>query len=182
MEPRRRPLLQRFQPLLEGLQTAEDFVEEVVKDALEDFATRVARSEGMPLDRITQHKELVLGGLRTRLQKAEEGKIQCRAKTKARKRCKCNAQWPTEFCGRHTMQRDAHRRQVITHKHMSEHDAMVRARSHKGHNHKWKDAEGYHADCAVCKELCPCHITLSFSGQSHVSDGDGDEVSSVAHP
>lgn len=173
------PMLQRLQPLLAGLQTAEDFLQGVLSEALGDLTLRIANSQSIPIERLESHKQIVLASMRIKLSKpAHEQKLQCRAKTRAQHRCKHSAQWPTEFCSRHTKQREAHELQKTIDNHINEHDAMVRARQAKGHNHKWTDETGFQPDCGVCAKLAPAHVTASFSGQSFKSAAEEGEVES----
>lgn len=172
------PLLQRLQPLLAGMQTAEDFIQSLLKQALDEFSMRISNNEKIPAERLEGHKAVVLASMRIKLDKApHEKKPQCRAKTKAKKRCRHNAQWPTDFCHHHTAQREAHEKRLEVDRQVKEHDALVRARQAKGHNHKWTDDAGFQPDCAACAKLAPAHITASFSGRS-ISTQSDEEVDS----
>ena len=166
--------IKRLGPLLSGLQSADDFIQEVVNDALQDFVTRVNASENVSLGRLETHRTRVVHACRLRLHQPVSKSVQCRARTKAKKRCKAKARSGSEFCGRHNNQRDAHMRDVMVRQQLTEHDALARARKASGHNHRWSDDTGLQQGCAVCDKYHPS-AAASYSGQSMAFSGDDTE-------
>lgn len=160
------PLLLRLQPLLQGVQQAEDFVQEILKDGLTECLQRISIAEKIPVHQIQKHADCVLEGMKIKLQDPPEPPT-CRALTKKRQRCKKRARHLSEFCGHHQGQREKFAREAIVRVQLLEHDARRRASRRKDHNHVWDDDEGFVADCAACGECMPARPTNSaYSGQS----------------
>lgn len=172
---------QRLQALISGAVSAGDYVQEVVTDALQQLVVLVSSELDIPLTSLTPLKDRVAEAAAfTAARPVDKARVQCRAKTKARKRCKSKACVGTEFCGRHNKQRDAFYLQLAVTDRLVKHDAKVRARAAKGHTHRWNDEDGFQAGCAVCDKLQPAAhaVSCSFSGQSMRSTCNGEEVSS----
>ena len=172
-------LLQRLQPLLTGVQSAETFVNELLTDSLQDCLQRVAQAENIPMSRLQPHATAVIEGMAVRLQ-APERKTRpvCRALTRKKQRCKRKARELTEFCAHHGKQRQAHALGEITRRQLAEHDARQRASRRKDHTHEWSFDEGFMADCLACAQCRPPGVAVSYSGMSVGGQG-GDEVTSV---
>jgi len=176
------PLLKRLQPLLAGVQSAEDFIQDILKHSLTQCAQRICDAEKIPMDRIRKHMDAVLGSMQIVMKTPAPLKQKCRGLTRKKTRCKRNSQWPTEFCASHTVQREAHQKLMAAKEQMLEHDALMRARQRKDHNHEWNDEEGYVQECPACAETAPAKCAISYSGQSipDTSDVTSRAVNSAA--
>ena len=161
-------LVQRLQPFVDGVNSAEAVVQEILADGLTDCLQRVSVAERIPIRQIEHHKQAVLARWKRQLQEPPKA-VACRALTKRKRPCKKRARPLTEFCAHHERQREAHARDMAGRRQVLEHDAKVRAGKRQGHNHRWTYEEGFVADCAVCAECMPAGAAVSFSGQSRSS-------------
>lgn len=163
-------LLQRLQPLLSGVQSAEDFVQELLLACLNDLTQRIACHHGLSKQELDRHAAVVMDGMRIRIKPAADSKLAagdsqrqrlCRGRTRAKQRCKNRAQPLSDFCRRHADQRDRYERDRAARAQLKEHLFVMNAGLAE-HTHRWDGT--YVRGCAACQRNADSDDARSFSG------------------
>lgn len=94
------PLLVRLEPLISGAKKAEDFLEELITAALQDFSQRLLTSVSIPADQLHRHAQATKDSMAGRYVQRSSG-CPCKALTKNKRPCKAKAQAGSDFCHRH---------------------------------------------------------------------------------
>lgn len=161
-------LLQRLQPLLSGVQSAEDFVQELLMGCLNDLTQRIACHHDLSKQELDRHAAVVMDGMRIRIKPGPDSKLAagdnrrlCRGRTRAKQRCKNRAQPLSDFCRRHADQRDRYERDRAARAQLKEHLFVMNAGLAE-HTHRWDGT--YVKGCAACQRNADSGDARSFSG------------------
>ena len=179
------PLLLRLQPLLDGLQKADDFVQELLESCLYDVTQRISSQHGLSKESLDQHARAVMEGMRLRVFRQPPSEVRvCRGRTKARVRCRNKAPPGSEFCRRHTHQRERYEQERAARQQNREYMFQLNAAQAADHTHAWTGQ--YVRGCAACERNASPDEATSFSGVSlsgeNTDVSSGGEADSVRQP
>lgn len=155
------PLLARLQPLLSGLQSAEDFVDELLTSCLHELAQRIAVHHNLPPELLEKHVKVVMDGMRLRRssQASAGPPVACIGVTRENARCKKPAQPASLFCAVHREQRDVYERRQAALRQHREHLFRLNAGRAEGHNHVFDGT--FVRGCDACERNVQGSDTLS---------------------
>ena len=178
--------LLRLQPLIEGVRTASEFLEDIVEDTLIDMCQRLTDQEHIQPAVLDKHKQAVINKMSIRVAPKETGVQQrttCQGITNSRKRCKCKALPASEFCARHSNQRPEFQEAKAVKQQLREHYWKVNALKSTDHTHIFTG--DFVPTCAACCRGLTLSEAATYSAGSSLNQkrkADAVEQEATSRP
>lgn len=178
--------LLRFQPLIEGVRTAGDFVDDIVEESLIDMCQRLTDQEHIQPAVLDKHKQAVINKMKLRVAPKDVGpqkRSTCQGVTNSRKRCKCKALPASDFCARHGNQRAEFQEAKAVKQQLREHYWKVNALKSTEHTHPFTGE--FVATCAACCRGVTLSEAATFSAGSSLNrrrEADAADQEATSRP